>query len=517
MHPKTHFGARWAGAVLLAGAAGLFALTGVARAQDAPAALTLHLTPQHVSRAVKTGSASTGYSPAQIRRAYALPARGASGQRIAIVSAFNDPSIASDLAAYSKSFGLPGCTVASGCLSIRNQAGQASPLPETDPTRVTWETESSLGTESVHGICESCRIILYEADSPTTPDLSTAVNTAAEQGATVVVTTFEPVEDSTDTDYALDFSHEHTAIVSATGEALDATYGYGGEINFPASLPDVLAAGGTDLKLSQNGAYGSEQAWSDSVSGCSLFAVAAPWQEADAKAVGCGQMRAVADLAADANPGMLIYASHLAATGGPWYQATGTSVSAPILAAEIGLAGSLGSSEAADVYGHAKSDPSAFHHITTGQTSPTCTSRICRAGAGYNGPTGLGTPDGLAAFLKTGGALPAGTPDVSLGAGRTTVARSWKLALTVDNGLAIALSGQLNVLAKIHGRTVTLGSHTLALGALGTQATAVTIASRYRTTLSAYTQQTLTVELKVHGVGGRTATVNRSLTTAFPH
>ena len=85
--------------------------------------------------------------------------------------------------------------------------------------------------------------------------------------------------------------------------------------------------------------------------------------------------------------------------GGPLFVASGTSVAAPIVAGAIGLAGSDGSKEAQLLYQRAKSNPGAFHHVSKGSNGPECRKAICKAGPGYNGPTGLGTPNGLAAFL----------------------------------------------------------------------------------------------------------------------
>ena len=48
-----------------------------------------------------------GYSPTQIRAAYGLPSSGGSGSTIALIEAYDTPSIQSDLTAFSAQFGLP--------------------------------------------------------------------------------------------------------------------------------------------------------------------------------------------------------------------------------------------------------------------------------------------------------------------------------------------------------------------------------------------------------------------------
>ena len=478
------------------------------------AALIIH--PQRISASAESvsGSAANGYSPEQIRSAYRLPARGARGQTVAIIAAFNDPQIASDLAAYDRNFGLPGCTTANGCLSIHNEQGQATPLPQTDPTGQEWLVETSLDVEAVHGICESCKIAIYEANTPNSDDMSTAVNTAAKAGATVVVTTFQPSESSADTNYALDFSHQKTAVVSATGEALNQTYGYSGDVKFPSSLNYVTAVGGTNLKLGRRGGYGSETAWSDTVSGCSLFALAAPWQVADAQSVGCGEYRSVADLSADANPGMLVYASHLSVGGGPWFQTSGTSVAAPIIAAEIGLAGSLGAAETQEIYAHVGADHAVVHDITKGKTSPNCANKECQAAKGYDGPSGLGTPYGLGAFLKTGGGLPAGAPNLRLATGRTNAGRTWRFPLLVHSYIPVGVTGMLTIRARVGRRIETIASHKLSFGPLGGEPMWLTVHNWDRRAL-AHHKELVSVQMQVHGVGGRTGSVRRWLTVGF--
>jgi subtilase family serine protease len=343
-------------------------------------------------------ASSQPLSPRQIRSAYSLPAKGARKQTIAVVSVFDDPYIQSDLAAYTKKFHLPACTEANGCFRVLNQDGQTSPLPVLDPSGGQWLTESALGVELSRGVCPSCKIMLVEANTTYKGDVAAAADAAAKAGATVIVTSVTPIEDAFDYLYEPDFSHPRTPVVAATGDALNGVWGYG-VANFPSTLPNVIAVGGTKLTLGRGGRYGSEQAWKGTVSGCSSYNKAPSWQRTDAKRVGCRSNRAVADLSAMAAPGAIVRVSGTTTPGGPWFVATGTSVSAPIIAGVIGLAGSMGSKEAQTLYTRAKAHPGWFHDIISGTNSPGCKRRICRAMRGYDGPTGLGTPDGLTAFL----------------------------------------------------------------------------------------------------------------------
>ena len=49
-----------------------------------------------------------------------------------------------------------------------------------------WTTEISLDIEVSHAICQSCQIVLVEADSASFEDLETAEETAAALGATEI-------------------------------------------------------------------------------------------------------------------------------------------------------------------------------------------------------------------------------------------------------------------------------------------------------------------------------------------
>ena len=116
----------------------------------------------------------SGYGPADLQSAYKLAAASSSsgsGQTVAIVDAYDDPNAESDLGAYRSTYGLPTCTTANGCFHKVNQNGAASPLPSADPG---WSEEISLDLDAVSAACPDCHILLVEANSPNTPDLTAA-------------------------------------------------------------------------------------------------------------------------------------------------------------------------------------------------------------------------------------------------------------------------------------------------------------------------------------------------------
>ncbi|MEO9173979.1 MAG: hypothetical protein ABI317_00600, partial [Gaiellales bacterium] len=171
--------------------------------------------------------------------------------------------------------------------------------------------------------------------------------------------------------------------------------GYGAQ--YPATSPYVVAVGGTTLALNAGNSYKSETAWANGGSGCSAYEAKPVWQ-AD---YGCAK-RTEVDVSADADPnsGAAIYDTY-GYLG--WVQVGGTSLSSPLIAAVYALSGNTTNGTAP------YSNPAALHDVTSGSNGSCSPSYLCTAGVGYDGPTGLGTPNGLAAF---GGAPPA--PDFSL-------------------------------------------------------------------------------------------------------
>jgi subtilase family serine protease len=334
-----------------------------------------------------------GMGPAQFHAAYALPNTTSSShtQTIAIVDAFDDPTIESDLATYSSTFGLPPCTTANGCFRKVNQLGGTAPLPAPDGG---WALEIALDVETVHAICQDCKILLVEATTNLLSDLQAAVNTAASLGATQISNSYGGSESSSETGVTA-YRHSGIAITASSGDS-----GFG--TSYPAADPGVIAVGGTTLTLSAGGGYGSERVWNGAGSGCSRYEPANSFQRAAAgwSATRCSTKRGIADVAADADPntGAAVYDStpYPGSPGHPaWWQVGGTSLSAPLIAAVYGLAANNGGLPlpASTLY----AQPGSLHDVTTGKNGG-CGSTMCKGAPGYDGPTGLGTPNGLAAF-----------------------------------------------------------------------------------------------------------------------
>lgn len=327
-------------------------------------------------------SAPSGYGPLQFRIAYGLPASASTVKTIAIVDAYNDPNIESDLGVYSKQYGLPVCTTANGCFKKVNQTGGTS-YPQTN---AGWALEISLDVEVAHAICPNCKILLVEATNNAVANLLAAEDYARTH-ANVVSNSWGGGEFSSETTSAYDghFNHIGIPITFSSGDS-----GYGAQ--YPASSQYVTAVGGTTLNLNSNNTRKSETVWSGAGSGCSAYEPKPTWQ----KDTGCIR-RTVADVSADANPntGAAVYDTVKYQGRSGWFKVGGTSLASPIIAAVYALAGN-GASTVDGSYPY--SHKTGLFDVTSGSNGTCGGSYLCAGKVGYDGPSGLGTPKGITGF-----------------------------------------------------------------------------------------------------------------------
>ncbi len=338
-----------------------------------------------------------GYGSPDLQSAYNLPSSTAgSGQTVAIVDAYNDPDITSDLATYRSAWGLPAC--GSGCFSVVNQNGQTSPLPPNAGSN-GWDVEESLDVDMVSAICPNCHIVLVEANSNANSDLYTAENTAAGL-ANFVSNSWGECEYSSETSADTYFNHPGVAITVASGDYGYDNYQEGCDApSYPAASQYVTSVGGTALTQDSSSPRGwDETTWSPDPyatgSGCSLYEPKPTWQTD----TGCSN-RTDNDVSAvaDPNTGLAVYDSY---SQGGWLEVGGTSAASPIIASVFALAGTpaAGTYPSSYIYAHT----SSLNDVTSGSNyGGTCSpAYLCTAEAGYDGPTGWGTPDGTAAFTS---------------------------------------------------------------------------------------------------------------------
>jgi hypothetical protein len=433
-----------------------------------------------------------GYTPEQFHIAYELPNISGPLQTIALVDAYNDPTAEEDLQAYDQEFGLPECTTANGCFRQYNEAGELNNPPFPATTKILnkalasaneelreegeeadgWGVEISLDIETAHAICENCHIALFESSSTSFSDFEATERSAtnAAKADTEISNSWGGAECFGSTAVcAPESSAFNKPEIPITVSAGDDGYlnwqrpeAEGQSLrfaNFPASLPDVIAVGGTRLTLAEGtGQYKEETVWNGHGAGgggCSVEFLAPTWQRESASQAGCGKDRAVADVSADADPftGAVVRYSRAEecasefpvegeSEGAPteemeelpgWCQIGGTSLAAPLIAGVYALAGgSHGIAyPAATLYENLIEQPASLHDVTAGSNAQcnagfnpstgvsNCSAEVeaaecgqrfvCLARTGYDGPTGVGTPHNVIAFIPGPGIKPAAT------------------------------------------------------------------------------------------------------------
>jgi hypothetical protein len=353
-----------------------------------------------------TGAAPAAYGPSDLRSAYNLVSAAASGGKgatVAIVGAFDDPSAASDLAAYRSTYKLPACTKASGCFKEVNENGQSNPLPTgNDNGGAMWAQADAIGVDMVSAVCPNCHILLVEASDVQASDMGAAVDSAVKLGARYVIVgwSLEGMY-SAAVDKTLD--HPGVAIVAAAGDRGYYPFCCFGEASYPADSQYVISVGGTTLTRASNARGWSETVWGPpssandylaTASGCVNAFYGKPSWQTDA---GCaGRTQNDVSAVADPNTGVAFYNTAYGDRGWDW--GGGTAVSAAIVASVYALAGTpaAGSYPASYPYLHAAD----LYPVTSGNDAggPCTPAYLCTAGPGYNGPAGWGTPDGTAAF-----------------------------------------------------------------------------------------------------------------------
>ena len=328
-----------------------------------------------------TSPMPSGLGPADLQDAYKLPsATKGKGMTVALVDAYDDPNAEADLAVYRSTFGLPACTTANGCFKkVGQRGGSRYPKPSSG-----WAGEISLDLDMVSAICPKCNILLVEADGGQILNLSKSVNTAAVKfGADAISNSYgnrdRPRNAKINEKY---WNHPGIAITAASGD-----WGFENYRNFPAQSQYVTSVGGTALTKGGGSRGWTETAWSGAGSGCGTFAPKPAWQSDN----GC-TFRTYTDVAAVASPstGVAVYDTY---PSGGWRVYGGTSVASPIIAAVYALAG-------ANVqYGsRVCMNPDMLFDVTSGSNGTCSPAYLCTAGKGYDGPTGLGTPNGIGDF-----------------------------------------------------------------------------------------------------------------------
>ena len=275
-----------------------------------------------------------GFSPQQISQAYGFnqiyfnngTIKGdGTGQTIAIVDAYSQPNIVSDLHTFDLMYGLPDPPR----FTVVNQNGGGT-LPAADQA---WGLEISLDGQWAHAMAPGANILLVEANTNSYSDLMTAVNYARNQpGVSVVSLSWGGGEWASESyfDPYLTTPTGHTGVtfVASSGDS-----GSSGGPAYPSVSPNVLAVGGTQLSTDTAGHYLGEVGWSGSGGGISSAQSQPSYQQGT---VYTGGYRAVPDVSynGSSNSPFAVYDSFY----GGWIQLYGTSAGAPQWAALIAIA-----------------------------------------------------------------------------------------------------------------------------------------------------------------------------------
>ena len=340
-------------------------------------------------------AAPTGLTPAQVRQAYGFDqirfangtiAGDGSGTTIAVVGAFDNPNIASDLHQFNLAFGLPDC----GFTKVNQTGGTNYP-----PVDKGWAGEMAMDVQWAHAMAPKANILLVEATDNSYENMFAAVAFAAKQPGVVAVSmsfggpeyagqrTFDSV-------FKTPAGHNGVTFIAASGDT-------GSPVSYPASSPNVLSVGGTRITLNGSNTITSETGWSGSGGGISSVEPLPAYQKGVVPA--SVTRRACPDVSYNADPlsGIAVYDTVNNPASAPWYSLGGTSAGAPQLAAMVAIAAqgrTLAGLPTLDgatqtlpaIYAMASSN---FRDVKTGKSTG---SPNYSAASGYDFVTGRGSP-----------------------------------------------------------------------------------------------------------------------------
>jgi subtilase family serine protease len=347
-----------------------------------------------------------GFTPAQLRQAYGMDAalnRGfdGTGQTVAIIDAYDSPTILKDAQMYASVADSQHPLAARQFTDMKASSYRAGGPSLCDAPG--WFSEQSLDVEAVHGMAPGAHIVFVAGRSCLDVDLIDALNKVVSGHLAQIVSNSYGNNGEAVPKSEIPI-HEHI-LSEAAATGIGVYFSSGdfadewetlGQVtpDFPADIPGVTAVGGTSLSLNQAGpptaaplagtAYGFETGWETGKSYlCTTFLIrggfppcigakngswnpphpgflvygsgggtsrlfAQPsWQagvvpDNIAEANGKTPMRAVPDVAADADPttGMLIGQTQAFPNGVYWdtYRIGGTSLACPLFAGMMALA-----------------------------------------------------------------------------------------------------------------------------------------------------------------------------------
>ncbi|HEU5423390.1 MAG TPA: CARDB domain-containing protein [Nitrolancea sp.] len=459
-----------------------------------------------------TSTTPSGYTPRQIRGYLGLSGDG-SGQTIALVVAYDHPAIVSDLNVFSQQFGLPlvcgtpGASAGS-CVNFSKATPQGTPQVNSG-----WALEAALDVEWAHAVAPQAALLLVEASSAWTSSLFSAIDYAAQQGASVISNSWGTNEYWGETSF-----DRHCALSTAVCTFASGDGGNPG--GYPAYSPYVVAVGGTTLSLDSSGGVLGETAWSGSGGGVSAYESRPAFQGT----VQSTAYRGIPDVSYDADPntGFAVYDSVSYSGQSGWFQVGGTSAGAPQWSGILADADQLRASQGKPrLTGAASGANSALYQLSntlydvSSGSNGTC-GAACQASAGYDFVTGLGSPRaGIDAALAGTGGTPSPTlsHDVAVTAisapGAVTQGQAATVSVTVANpggyseSVSVALgSSPANAAGPLAPKTIALSPGQSSSVSFSWATTSATTAGSYTLTATA-------------GISGDANSANNSRSTSI--
>lgn len=319
-----------------------------------------------------------GVSPVKIKSVYNLGSSGGSGV-VAIIDAYADSKIESDLGTFTRQFGLRSCTIKNGCFEKHQMTSRLAASPD-------WAIETALDVQWAHAIAPDAKILLVQARSNSGTDLLDAIDYARGRSDVRAISMSWGGDE---------FSSEgffETHFTSSFGATFFASSGDGGHgISWPAVSANVIGVGGTSLHFDSSGHFTSETAWSGSGGGVSSY-INEPSFQSDFGLSSTGGKRAVPDVAYDGDPssGFPVYDSISYFGSRGWFVVGGTSAGAPQWAALRSISSNVTQSR---LYQDAHNQPGTFLRDIVSGSNGSC-GTLCHAQTSYDFVTGLGSPLG---------------------------------------------------------------------------------------------------------------------------
>jgi subtilase family serine protease len=387
------------------------------------------------------------YSPVQIEKAYNMPSLykkdlTGTGETIALIDSFGSPTIASDLATFDATFGLP----APPSFKIIQPVGKVRPYNPKNALMVDWAEETSLDVEYSHAMAPGANILLVETPVAETigvqgfPGIVKAENyiinhhmvDVISQSLAAAEASFPSAQSILNLRSAFVNADEHNVTVlgaagdwgaSSPSDASESSYYTFRTANWPASDPLVTAVGGTQLHLNNAGVRTMpDNVWNDSdllgapVAGGGTASDVFPrpnYQDGVEGVV--GDHRGVPDISMSAavDGGVLVYWSFGGLPAG-LYIVGGTSEATPLFSGIVAIADQAAGHDLGllnpALYTLAEAGAPGIVPISTGdntvsfeQGGKDYTVKGYVADGGYTMATGVGTANGAALVSELAG------------------------------------------------------------------------------------------------------------------